>query len=58
GLIFKNFKKFKTIPIIAFSANSDEISKNIASQSGMNDYLEKPFDQEKFSNILLKLTFN
>jgi len=38
----KSRKATKNIPIILFSANKD--TRQIARQSGADDYLEKPFD--------------
>ena len=52
GSIFKNFKNYQTIPIIAFSANTDQKSQDAALKSGMNGYLEKPFDKEMFAKIV------
>ncbi|MFT7086617.1 MAG: signal transduction histidine kinase/FixJ family two-component response regulator [Rickettsiales bacterium] len=57
GSIFKNFKDFKTIPIIALSANIDRASKDVALISGMDDYLEKPLNQDKFLDIIRKYGF-
>ncbi|MFT6332358.1 MAG: signal transduction histidine kinase/CheY-like chemotaxis protein [Lentimonas sp.] len=57
GLIFKNFKNFKSILIIGLSSNIDAKSKEIALKSGMNSYLEKPFNKKHFialANLLIK----
>jgi two-component system sensor histidine kinase ChiS len=54
GTIFQNFKNYKTIPMIAFSGNVDKESKKIAKDSGMNDYLGKPFLKEELLKIVDK----
>ncbi|MFT7087809.1 MAG: DNA-binding response OmpR family regulator [Rickettsiales bacterium] len=38
------FKNFKTIPIIAFSADYDVASQELALKSGSSVCMEKPFD--------------
>ncbi len=43
---------YKTIPIIAFTANSKEYPKEICTNSGMNDLISKPFDIDEFIEML------
>lgn len=52
GSVFKNFKDFKKIPIIGFSSSCDTESRDLAFKSGMNDYLEKPFNKKIFLNVV------
>jgi CheY-like chemotaxis protein/signal transduction histidine kinase len=47
GKCFKNFKDFKTIPIIALMSSSDEETIQKTLESGMNDHLEKTISRTK-----------
>jgi signal transduction histidine kinase/ActR/RegA family two-component response regulator len=47
GSCFKKFKNYKTIPIIAFTANSDDDTINKIKACGMNDYISKSGEKEK-----------
>lgn len=42
------------IPIIAMTANAFEEDKQMAMQSGMNDYVPKPMDMKILNPILQK----
>ncbi|MFT6219602.1 MAG: CheY-like chemotaxis protein [Rickettsiales bacterium] len=56
GLIFNNFKNFRTIPIIDFSADFDDNSQKLAFESGTSACLQKPFDEKKFLQIIENLS--
>jgi signal transduction histidine kinase/ActR/RegA family two-component response regulator len=58
GKIFKNFKNYKTIPIITFSGNVDKQSKIEVMKAGINDYLEKPFSKAQVLDLVDKLLAN
>ncbi|GHV41717.1 hypothetical protein FACS189490_09160 [Clostridia bacterium] len=47
-------KKYSTVPIVAMTANvmADEIGRCI--KEGMNDYIEKPVNVDKFQSVLAK----
>ncbi len=51
GEIFKHFRHYKSIPIIALG-NDDQASRNSAIRSDMNGYLVKPFKVEEFTRII------
>ena len=44
----------KTVPIIAMSADVFEESMRAAKKAGMNDYITKPIEPEKFYQVLAK----
>lgn len=44
------------IPIIALTADVTSGTKELCLQSGMNDYLSKPFERKEFSKIVQKWT--
>ena len=48
-------KNGKNIPIIAFTANTINNDREKCIQGGMDDILEKPFDINKFREILSSL---
>ncbi len=48
-------KNGKSIPIIAFTANTINNDREKCIQGGMDDILEKPFDINKFREILSSL---
>jgi CheY-like chemotaxis protein len=52
GNIFKNFKNYKTIPIIGFMSSSDEktIARSIA--SGMNYHVEKASSKANLLDVI------
>jgi signal transduction histidine kinase/CheY-like chemotaxis protein len=47
GKIFKKFKNFKTIPIIALMSTFDEETMKLSKESGMNDHLEKSISKSR-----------
>ena len=47
------YKKCKTIPILAITANLNDMDKKRYKKHGMNDIIEKPFDEK----MLLKKIF-
>ena len=52
--IIRSNPKYEGIPIIGLSASSAQSDYAIALQSGMNDFLVKPFDLDTFSRVLEK----
>ena len=42
------------IPIIAVTANAFSEDRKLCLESGMNDYLAKPFDHDQLSEVLNK----
>lgn len=52
GKCFKRFKKYKEIPIIALTGNTDNESIALTKKSGMNDHLGKPVGKESLNRIL------
>lgn len=52
GKVFKKFKNYKKIPIIALMSSSDEKTIKRALDSGMNSHLEKSTSKTKLSNML------
>jgi signal transduction histidine kinase len=50
----RQLDQMKNIPIIGLSAGVRENEREICFQSGMNDFLGKPFEIEDLSKILLK----
>lgn len=53
-----NRNYLKKVPIIAMSANSDSEDIIKSKEAGMNDYLVKPVDVNKFSEIVDKYMLN
>lgn len=51
-------QSLKNIPIIALTAGAFQENKSEAIESGMNDYLSKPFDVEQLISTILRLTTN
>jgi len=51
----KQDKSLRNIPIIAFTANTINNDREKCIQGGMDDILEKPFDINKFREILSSL---
>ncbi|NBV06732.1 MAG: response regulator [Proteobacteria bacterium] len=54
GKVFKNFKNYKTIPIVAFMSCCDEQTLKKALDSGMNDYVEKSISRTKLFEMVEK----
>ncbi|WP_161953511.1 response regulator [Prosthecochloris marina] len=52
GKRFKRFGKYREIPIIALTGNTDDANITLAKQSGMNDHLGKPFGKEDLARVL------
>ncbi len=52
GKIFKKFKNYKMIPIIALMSSSDEKTIKRALDSGMNSHLEKSTSKTKLANMI------
>ena len=52
GSCFTKFKKFKEIPIIALSGNTDPANIALTKQSGMNDHLGKPVGKDDLVKVL------
>ncbi|UZJ40011.1 response regulator [Prosthecochloris sp. SCSIO W1102] len=52
GKRFKRFGKYREIPIIALTGNTDDANITLAKQSGMNDHLGKPFGKEDLTRVL------
>lgn len=52
GKRFKRFDKYREIPIIALTGNTDDANIALAKQSGMNDHLGKPFEKEDLARVL------
>jgi len=48
-------KEGHSLPIIAMSADEDEITRNAAFEAGMNDYVMKPARVETIKQLLIKL---
>ncbi|MDD5225996.1 MAG: response regulator [Candidatus Omnitrophica bacterium] len=49
-------KAFENIPIIIFSAKGSDADKKLATQSGADAYMVKPFDLNLFTQTIQKLT--
>jgi CheY-like chemotaxis protein len=47
-------KKFKTIPIIAMTANNTQSDKEQCFNAGMSDFVAKPIDVKIFYDVLMK----
>jgi len=43
-----------SVPIVAMTANTQEQDRNLCRETGMNDYLAKPFEPEALQDILAK----
>ncbi len=52
GNCFKIFKRFRDIPIIALTGNTDAGNIELTKQSGMNDHLGKPVGREDLAKVL------
>lgn len=52
GYSFKRFKRFKSIPIIALTGNTDSANVELTKQSGMNDHLGKPVSRDDLAKVL------
>ena len=52
GECFKRFTKYREIPIIALTGNTDDEHIALAKQSGMNDHLGKPVGKEDLAKVL------
>ncbi len=52
GAVFKNFKNYKTIPIIALMSSSDEKTIKKALNSGMNNCMEKSVSKTKLLDMI------
>ena len=52
GKCFKRFNKFREIPIIALTGNTDDENIALAKQSGMNDHLGKPVGRDDLAKVL------
>jgi len=48
-------KKGKQIPVIAMSADEDQVTRNAAFEAGMNEYVTKPARVENVKQLLIKL---
>ncbi len=55
GLVFKNFKNYKTIPIIALMSSADEKTIKRAIDSGMNEHIEKSASKTKLLDAIERL---
>jgi two-component system sensor histidine kinase/response regulator len=47
-------KQFKSLPVVAMTANAMQQDKDKCAQAGMNDYLTKPIDPDELFRTLLK----
>jgi CheY-like chemotaxis protein len=52
GEVFKNFKGYKTIPIISLMASSDQSTIEKAKNSGMNGYMSKGTSKKEILEII------
>ena len=52
GKCFKRFTKYREIPIIALTGNTDAENIALAKQSGMNDHMGKPVSREDLAKVL------
>ena len=52
GKCFKRFTKYREIPIIALTGNTDDENIALAKQSGMNDHMGKPVSREDLAKVL------
>ncbi len=52
GAVFKRFKKYKTIPIVALMSSSDEVTIKRALDCGMNFHLEKSTSKTKLLAVI------
>ncbi len=52
GEVFKNFKGYKTIPIISLMASSDQSKIEKAKNSGMNGYMSKGTSKKEILEII------
>ncbi len=48
--------KLENVPVIAISADASEKEKAKAKESGMNDYVVKPYTSEELFSVILKYT--
>ena len=48
-------KSGHTLPVIAMSADEDDVTRKAAFESGMNDYVMKPARVESIKQLLIKL---
>ncbi len=51
--IIREFKNYKTTPIIALTANAQRGDKELCISMGMNDYITKPFRTDEFIKTIL-----
>ena len=54
GSVFKKFKHYKTIPIIALMSSSDPETIKKSQKSGMNDHVEKSASKNKLLDMIMK----
>lgn len=54
GKVFKRFKNYKKIPIVALMSSSDDKTIGRALDSGMSDHLEKSTSKTKLNSIINK----
>ena len=49
-------ENYKTIPIIAMTANAMQGDKDMCMEAGMDDFLTKPIEHDKVTSTLQKWT--
>jgi len=54
GLVFKKFKPYKTIPIIALMSSSDAETIKKSKESGVNDHVEKSASKNKLLDVMMR----
>ena len=54
--VIRSDLRFKTLPIIAMTANAMAADRDRCLDAGMNDHIAKPIDPDQLFNVLLRWT--